>query len=154
MTVAPYFHVGVLVADLDKAIERFSSALGLTFSEPSRQATTVLDPEPHEESTAAVYSIDGPPYIELIEGHGDGVFSLERGEGVHHLGLWSPPFEDYPDSRTGRELPPSLRICLFPGAPTMWLTNPADLHGVRLELVDENLREGLEASLKSGRMSG
>jgi hypothetical protein len=34
----------------------------------------------------------------------------------------------------------------------MWLTNPADLHGVRVEMVHSVLQPGLEAALAAGRM--
>ncbi|ETB35576.1 hypothetical protein N602_26470 [Mycobacterium avium subsp. hominissuis 10-5606] len=36
----------------------------------------------------------------------------------------------------------------------MWLTNPSDLHGVRIEWVNSALRPGLEAGLTAGRMNG
>jgi catechol 2,3-dioxygenase-like lactoylglutathione lyase family enzyme len=154
VTLTPPFHVGILVADIAVAIERFSEALGMRFTEPTEQITTVHDPEPTECRVRAAYSINEPPYLELIEAQGDGVLSLRRGEGLHHIGFWAPDFDTYERSETGLTLPAGPRFCLAAGAPTMWLTDPGDLHGVRLEWVNSALRPGLEAGLATGRMNG
>ena len=92
----PYFHVGILVADLDAAIRRFSQVLGLRFGPVSDTQTPVDSGTITVEHIRPTYSVDGPPYTELIEGSGDGLFSLQNGEGLHHLGIWSPhEFDDY-----------------------------------------------------------
>jgi catechol 2,3-dioxygenase-like lactoylglutathione lyase family enzyme len=153
MSYTAHFHVGILVADIDRAIARFSDALGVSFTEPTEQITTLYDPEPAECRVRAAYSTNEPPYLELVEAVGDGVLSLRQGEGLHHLGFWAPDFDTYATSETGLSLPAGPRFCLAPGAPTMWLTDPADLHGVRLEMVSSALRPGLEAALAAGRMN-
>jgi catechol 2,3-dioxygenase-like lactoylglutathione lyase family enzyme len=153
MSYTAHFHVGILVADIDRAIARFSDALGVSFTEPAEQITTLYDPDPAECRVRAPYSTNEPPYLELVEAVGDGLLSLRHGEGLHHLGFWAPDFETYAASETGLKLPAGPRFCLAPGAPTMWLTNPADLHRVRLEMVASALRPGLEAALAAGRMN-
>ncbi|WP_165824853.1 VOC family protein [Mycolicibacter senuensis] len=154
MNYANHFHVGILVADITVAIDRFSDVLGVRFTEPAEQITTLHDPDPIECRVRASYSLGEPPYLELVEAQGDGVLSLRHGEGLHHLGYWAPDFETYRDSDAGVKLPAGPRFCLAAGAPTMWLTDPRNLHGVRLELVNSALRDGLEAGLAVGRMSG
>ncbi|MGB8386762.1 hypothetical protein [Mycobacterium sp.] len=118
------------------------------------QITTLYDPEPTECRVRAAYSISEPPYLELVEAQGDGVLSLRHGEGLHHLGYWAPEYDAYRTSDIGVKLPAGPRFCLAAGAPTMWLTDPRDLHGVRVELVNSALRPGLEAGLSVGRMNG
>lgn len=80
-----YFHAGLLVVDIDAAMEQLSDALGLTWNEP------------HESSYGAwrlraTYSREGPPYIELIEG--DGPWAASGGVAkIDHLGYWSEDLE-------------------------------------------------------------
>ena len=139
---APYFHVGVLVADLDAAIERFSALLGLRFGPVSDTQTPVQGATEVTEHVLATYSLDGPPYIELIQGGGDGLFSLRNGEGLHHLGVWWPgTFDDYNGRPVGHGLSSEHRICSASSEPNIWLTAPKLLHGVRLEFLDPTMRD-------------
>jgi catechol 2,3-dioxygenase-like lactoylglutathione lyase family enzyme len=145
MDNAPFFHVGILVADIDAAIDRFSKVFGLTFTDVGGMPVTLHGSEQSEVTMRAAYSREGPPHIELVEGQGDGIFSLRHGEGVHHIGVWSPEFSAYDP---GRCLPVSLRVNMMPGDPSMWLSDPTDLHGTRIEFVDERGRDQLEAWIK------
>jgi Glyoxalase/Bleomycin resistance protein/Dioxygenase superfamily len=147
MADAPYYHVGILVADLDEAMERFSQKLGLTFAPVNDMEIDAEDDNgSFKQKMKATYSVQGPPHIELLEATGDGIFSLKNGEGVHHLGLWCPVWNEYHEQGEHRCLPVAMKINLIPGAdPTMWLSNPADLHGTRLEFVSEPMKPGLEA---------
>lgn len=150
---APHFHVGILVADIQAAIKRFSDVFDIGFTEPVEQHVTLRDPEPVDCRIRAVYSLTESPYLELIEAHGDGALSLKNGEGLHHIGLWAPDFDTYQCSEIGAKLPAGPQFCLASESPTMWLTNPADLHGVRLEWLNEALRPGFEAGMAAGRMN-
>ncbi|WP_224112491.1 VOC family protein [Mycobacterium avium] len=152
--IGPHFHVGILVADIEAAIHRFSDAFGIRFTDPVEQHITLHDPDPAECRIRAVYSLTEAPYLELIEAQGNGALSLSQGEGLHHLGFWAPDFDTYQRSETGAKLPAGPRFCLASDSPTMWLTNPADLHGVRLEWLNAALRPGFEAGLAQGRMDG
>ena len=57
----PFFHVGILVRDIDRAAEDFSAILGLQF-EPVRTAPVVTG-----ETNRFCYSLQGPPYLGLVE---------------------------------------------------------------------------------------
>jgi catechol 2,3-dioxygenase-like lactoylglutathione lyase family enzyme len=142
---APFFHVGILVADLDAAVDRFSEALGLTFA-PVMDGPVELRGDGGELrlTMRATYSVEGPPHIELIQGQTDGIFSLAGGERLHHLGRWSPSRDELADAHVC--LPTLYSVHQVPGQPPgMWLTDPAELHGVIVEFVDENSRPILEA---------
>jgi hypothetical protein len=150
---APFFHVGILVADLETAMARFSDALGVTFAPVMDGPVELRGGDHHVHLTMrATYSVQGPPHVELVQGQGDGIFSLAGGERIHHLGRWSPN----PDDGDGAHLclPTIYSVHQVPGQPPgMWLTDPAELHGVLVELVDEGNRPTLEAWI-SGRPPG
>jgi hypothetical protein len=148
----PFFHIGILVADLDEAIADFGRIFKVRFNPPSVvhvgmvwKATTM------ELDVRVSYSVDGPPYLELIEGHETGYYSLERGEGIHHVGLWVPDLEK---TMSAAERFKMLHIdATLPNKASGCITSmsaPASLHGVRLELIDERRRPGIEAWINGG----
>ena len=143
MADAPFYHVGILVADFDAAVEKFSSIFGITFAPPMDAPVTMQGVDgPFDVHVKATYSLEGPPFIEIMEGTpGDGIFGLDQGEGVHHLGVWTPSWDEYGNREPHRCLPVCQRVHMIPGAdPTMWLTDPADLFGVRVEFVDQAMK--------------
>ena len=121
----PYFHIGVLVRDLDVATATFAARLGIAF-EPVRTGTLATG-----DTTRYCYSLQGPPYIELMEMTGEGTFRADR-EGVHHVGFHEKDLDGRCALFEGRT-EPILRA--GDGSPLVFYTDPADLHGVRLEFV-------------------
>ena len=67
-----YFHVGLVVADIEAAMAQLGPALGLTFNEPH---TSVYG----GETIHVAYARQGPPYYELVEGSPGGRWNTERG---------------------------------------------------------------------------
>jgi hypothetical protein len=126
-----YYHVAFLVADIDEAIANFSRVLQVEFNPPDTLSSPM---EWHgqriEQDMRVTYSTTAP-YIELIEAHPDGYFSIEQGEGFHHLGMWAPDR----DSPEWRERFQELILEAHMLGRGMDLTDPASCHGVRLELV-------------------
>jgi Glyoxalase/Bleomycin resistance protein/Dioxygenase superfamily len=147
VTISTFFHAGILVRDLDRAIPRFEKVLGITFLPPNPfQLSRFVDVEhfgdedPHEWSGRAAYSTEGPPFYELLEAKGHGAFSLDnRDEGLHHLGML---VEDA--HRLGVSMglqgvgagAVGLGSIDGPVHTRVVFTKPADLHGVCLELID------------------
>ncbi|MFT4029628.1 MAG: VOC family protein [Protaetiibacter sp.] len=138
-------HIGILVADLEEAIERWERITGYTFSPIARYRTPRYcdqsNPEPHPHDARISFSAEGPPYIELMEFHGEGTHSAAQGEGFHHLG-----FLDYPDTpgrlreltemgvrNDGQSLDEA-------GSPILWFTDRRDLNGIRLEYVSTDIQ--------------
>lgn len=87
---APFFHVGMVVADIEAAQQSFALALGVDWTGveeremPVRTAAGV--------STALLrfcYSVQGPPHLELVQSTGAEPW-VGMPPGVHHVGLWSP----------------------------------------------------------------
>ena len=132
-------HVGILVPNLEEAIERWSSATGYTFSPIARYRTDRYvdhtSPEPHPHDARISFSKEGPPRIELMEFTGVGTHSAAQA-GVHHFG-----FQGIDDvagriaelaalgiAHDGESLTEDGRMHLC-------FTDKKDLDGVRLELI-------------------
>lgn len=99
-------------------------------------------------------SVQGPPHIELIQGQGDGIFSLAGGERIHHLGTSAPGLDVASGAAPPLCLPILYSVHPVPGQPpSLLLSDPAALHGVCMELLDEGGRPMLDAWL-AGRPPG
>lgn len=133
-------HIGVLVENLEEAVAKWTATTGYTFGPIGRYRTELWrdhsNPEPHPHDARIAFSHNGPPYIELMEFHGEGTHGAAEGEGVHHLG-----FLEFPDvegkmaelaakgiGHDGESVDEAGRVIL-------WFTDPSDLNGVRLEFV-------------------
>ena len=147
MEIKRAYHVAFLVADIEAGIEHFGTALGLTFR-PVQSLTTVPDETGEgERAVRSSYSLEGPPYVQLIEGHERGIYGLENGEGFHHFGVWVD------DARECRQVlgAQGLRSQLHFGPDddiVAWYNEPADLHGIRVEYTGEAVRPGVESFLR------
>jgi catechol 2,3-dioxygenase-like lactoylglutathione lyase family enzyme len=154
VTVTSMYHFGVLVYDLEAAVERFTDLFGLTFNDPtvfhlSRAAE--LNGE-HPIDIRATYSRQGPPYMELVEAKGNGVWRAELGEGLHHVGMWDPSIEKNAIDYQEKGLLAEARILGPTGDAFTWYSNPDNAHGIRFEFVDEAQREDLEKWIQTGKM--
>lgn len=81
----PFHHVGILVEDLDEASEEFGRLLGITFGEPREVVLEASDG--NDYPVFFTYSVQGPPFIELIVAMEHGPWSRALGLGVHHIGF-------------------------------------------------------------------
>jgi hypothetical protein len=135
-----YFHVGLLVEDIEAAGEHFSAQLGLRF-EPPRLTHPVTG-----EDVRVAYSLTGPPYLELIEMTGDGLFSRDRGGGFHHLGALCV---DVPALVRSLDRVAGSYVCLvrLDGEPRVILELPPP-PGVPVEWVDRGLWERRERAMR------
>ena len=122
----PFFHVGVLVRDIDQAAMDFGRILGLRF-EPVRSAPLVSG-----ETMRFCYSLQGPPYLELVQMAATslGIWGPEQAEGLHHIAFADPDvpgtcaaFGGQADTVVGGE----------GGSPRVIFTRPEALHGIRVE---------------------
>jgi catechol 2,3-dioxygenase-like lactoylglutathione lyase family enzyme len=90
MTATNLYHVGILVTDIEAAKAHFAALLGLTFGET--RVVALKDVEDHGVVTdvdlPVAYSVEGPPFLELIEAREGGTWGIQHGEGLHHVGVW------------------------------------------------------------------
>jgi catechol 2,3-dioxygenase-like lactoylglutathione lyase family enzyme len=152
LTLAPFFHVGILVHDLGEAIDRYADVLGITFVDPAVARAELQEPWREETIDLRVaYSNQGPPYIELLEAQGDGLYSIHQGEGMHHLGVWESDCEGRLEELTTRK---GMRTEAVQFTPERTIIvayfYPGHLHGTRLEIVDEGRRPMMEDWITGG----
>jgi len=86
------FHVGHLVADIDRAMAEIGAATGLEWARVQHVASrTVWTPQRGTEEVALtfVYSRSGPQHVELLCGSPGSVWDSASATGVHHVGVWS-----------------------------------------------------------------
>ncbi|MFT4123135.1 MAG: VOC family protein [Microbacteriaceae bacterium] len=133
-------HIGIIVGDLENAIERWSAVTGYTFSEISRYRTDRYcdhsEPTPHHHDARIALSVEGEPHIELMEFTGEGTHSAKHGEGFHHFGFTGTvdlegrmaELRALGVRHDGRSFDPEGRLLL-------WFTDRDDLNGIRLEYV-------------------
>lgn len=128
----PFFHVGILVRDIDQAAQDFSALLGLRF-EPVRTAPVVTG-----EVNRFRYSLQGPPYLELVQMTGSGIWGPAVGEGLHHIAFAEPDVPgrcaafDGPDLTSGAD----TVVQGEGGALRVIFTRPETLHGIRAEYLE------------------
>ncbi|MGH3615954.1 MAG: VOC family protein [Pseudonocardia sp.] len=155
MTVEPYFHIGVVVPDLTKAMTEFSRVLGMTFAEPGRNTVPWLsDPDPHPQDVHVTYSMDGPPYYELIEANGDGIFSARAERSHLHLGFWEADMEGRMRTLAAQGIGLDAVARAQPGAVPDWIITRPDVLGIRLEYVSTLDRPGIERWVQTGIFGG
>lgn len=86
---SPY-HTGFVVADLDAAMAELHNAWSLTWREPVHVAFTAQSPNGELDMVwRSVYSIEGPPYIELGELDQKSHSHPSMQVGSAHVGFWS-----------------------------------------------------------------
>jgi catechol 2,3-dioxygenase-like lactoylglutathione lyase family enzyme len=136
----PFFHVGILVRDVEAARADFTAKLGVEFEPVHSQKIAT------GETTRFCYSLQGPPYLELVEMTGTGSWSPEQPEGFHHIGISDPSvparcsvFGDGVDLIAPGD----------DGSPRVVLTPAGALHGVRVEYFDEAIATQFLGYLRS-----
>jgi catechol 2,3-dioxygenase-like lactoylglutathione lyase family enzyme len=139
MTAPLIDHIGVLVDDLEQAIEQWSAVTGYTFSPIRRYRTEryvdASDPSQHHHDARIAFSLEGLPKIELMEVTGTGTHGPDE-RGVHHLafrGVDDP--EGELDRLAALGVGDDGRSIAEDGGLLLCFTRKQDLHGVRLELI-------------------
>jgi catechol 2,3-dioxygenase-like lactoylglutathione lyase family enzyme len=143
---SPYVHIGVLVDDIDAAIERFS-LLGLTFMKPRtvRVERLVEDGVEKQLDLRIAFSHQGPPHWELLEAVGDGVYGAHHGEGLHHVAVLARDPIARRDElvRAGfHEVGAQYRQ---DGTIIVSYLDPSDLYGIQIELLDAAVQDAILA---------
>jgi hypothetical protein len=152
------YHTGVIVDDLDLAMNLWGAALGVHWAPPLTSTTPLLAPTGVEEREIRfTYSIEGPHHIELLEQLDPAPYlNLTGGRHIHHLGYYTP---DLAGEAARLE---SLGLhCELSGVPVDGHVTRATFHinpvspGMWIELVDESVKEFsypwlAEAAAKAG----
>jgi hypothetical protein len=153
MTGIPASHIGFIVEDIEVAMKRFSEVLGVTFNPPKTvQLDHLLNPEERTGTITVTYSVEGPPHYELIQGEDHGVYSMHGGgEGMHHVGVWETDLRARMAELAKQGLSLEAQVLLEDGSLLTAFNNPEDLHGVRIEFIDDADRPIMEHFMKTGK---
>jgi hypothetical protein len=93
MPLHDLYHTGIVVRNLDGAMQEFTEAVGVRWlpTPPEPMLIPVWTPDGMQEVPfRAAYSVDGPVHLELVEVTIDGTLWSTSTDGrVHHLGYWS-----------------------------------------------------------------
>ena len=90
------FHVGLVVENVETSMDELTRALGVSWGRIQRKTLTMESTRGTAPvSVCYAYSVDGPPYLELIERRDGSVFDTV---GLHHIGVWT----DDPASESAR----------------------------------------------------
>ena len=85
--MTPAYHIALVVEDLERATEELSAALGLTWARfQSREVVRDTPDGLTPVEFSFVYSLEGPPHLELIEQRP--ADPLLATTGLHHIGVW------------------------------------------------------------------
>ena len=152
MNGLPHSHVGIIVEDLEAAIARFSDVLQIPFNDPINVHVEHLrDPDDRPVDFRVSYSKVGPPFYELVEGDGRGLYAMPPGgEGFHHIGVWQPDIQARMDELAGKDVTLEAKVMLEDGSLFACFNHGVTMHGIRFEFVDDADRETKEAYMRNG----
>ncbi len=140
------YHVGIVVPDLHQAMNDLAVELGVSWPEPQsrlgkrfRTQNGTLETEMH-----FVYSIEGPPHLELIEAQPGTPWEVEGPGIIHHVGVWVDDLA----SASAELVTAGAGIEITYDTPELQsFTYHVTSAGLRVELVDVARRPGVEAWL-------
>ena len=146
-------HIAVVVKNIEKAVDFYSKSLGLTFEEIAEHA---LPPDVITRGKSTPYTMKvtfahmGPIRLEIVQVvEGECLYTeflKEHGEGIHHLGFEVADLEKEVANAEEQGLE---NICYLKMVGIMAFAHfdPGKTNGVRIELVQENVRDRIMAKL-------
>jgi len=137
----PIFQVGVIVEDIDAAMKELSAAQGVRWGK-------VADRQYKQWKFKRVFSTEGPPYIELIQGPPGSPWDSSKGSRIDHLQWWTRDMQGDSKRMLAAGLPidtdgvTESPLTALDGAklPGIFRYFNAPASGMRLELIDESVR--------------
>ena len=150
-----FFHVGIVVPDLDKAVAQYTDVLGIEFTEPAVFSVPRLeDPEPHPFELTAVFSRTEPPYYELIQAAGDGIVSAEQAGKILYYGVWETDMAARLEQLRAQDVGIDALFRLDADSTPFAIITAPDLAGARLEYVGIDDVGPIEEWVRTGRYPG
>ena len=150
-----YFHIGVVVPDLEKAIARYSDVLGIKFAEPATfNIPRLEDPDPHPGTLVAAFSMTQPPYYELIQAAGNGIISASNSGRILYFACWESNMADRLAQLKKQKVGVDALFRMDATSPPFAMITAPDLLGARIEYVDESDRAPIEEWVRTGKYPG
>lgn len=148
---ARLYHIGVVVQDLDRAMDELATAMGYTWTTVRTMDTSVLlaSGGPKPINLRLAFTRQGPPWMEFIEGPSDSVWSSAGGNALHHVAFYVDDLEA--EKQRMESLGMTFEVGgMGPDGRLSGFAYHLNPHGGRVELVDERLRDGMERWLSTG----
>jgi len=143
-----YYHTGIVVPDLDAAMDRLSALAGYRWITPLTYTLPFRTVNGSRELTSTfVYSLQGP-HVELIQQVPDSPWTAAPRNSVHHLGYFVDDLAEtarmleangFAFEATADTSPPELALFAY----------YIDAFGTRIEIVDRALFPDFPAFLQS-----
>ena len=151
-----FFHTGIVVPDLEKAVARYSDVFGIEFTEPAVfKIPRLEDPDPHPAELVAAFSRTEPPYYELIQAAGSGITSAEHAGRILYYGVWEPDMRGRVERLAEQGIGIDAAFRPGPGAVPFALITAVDpVLGTRIEYVDTAERGPIDEWVRTGRYPG
>jgi hypothetical protein len=143
-----YYHVGIVVPELEPAREHLTELLGIRWGPIMERGSVETFYGKNGEKLNPLrlsYSID-EPYIELIQHTPDSIWELNEHSNLHHIGFWSDAIPD--DSRSMAATGCPLDICFRDehDQPAFFAHHRSKL-GFWVEMVDAALEPTVRATM-------
>ena len=131
------FHFAMAVPALPGPMDLLRPALNVNWTSVWSMTREMDTPEGRtRDEMQAVYSRQGPPYVELVNGHGSGFFAADQGPRLHHVGYIVE------DVRAEAERLQALGMTIWDLGPnSAFVTNEV---GMTFEIMGEGIRETLD----------
>lgn len=125
-----FYHLCFVVQDIERAASDLTRALGVTWS-------PVRDGRLGDWDYRIVFSTEGPPFFEVIQGPPGSPWDATAGSRFDHLGYWSDDVNADRHRLAGRGAPVEFDACPYGRSFTY---HRLDSVGLRVELVDVSVQ--------------
>lgn len=146
-------HIAVVVKDVEKAVAFYSKAFGLEFEEIAQHELppdVITRGQPTPYTMKVSFAQMGPVRLELVQVvEGECIYTeflREHGEGVHHLGYEVADIEEEIANAEAQGLEMICHLKIV-GIMAFAHFDPGKTNGMRIELVQENVRDRIMAKL-------
>ncbi|MFJ9038837.1 VOC family protein [Streptomyces sp. NPDC102406] len=152
---ASYYHVGMVVPDIDAAIQRCATVFGVPFTDAAWTES------PHQEEGDVVHapfrqrqaiSRTREPYIELIEATGDGVFGPSRAGALMYYACWETDMTSRLARLGSQGFGMDAVMRMGAGADPIAAITSYDDKGIRIELADAAAKPVMEHWARTGKL--
>jgi catechol 2,3-dioxygenase-like lactoylglutathione lyase family enzyme len=150
-----FFHFGIVVPDIERAVAHYSDTFGIQFTEPSvGRSHFVEDPDRHQIELVTAFSRTQPPYLELIQATGEGFFSSKNSGKILYCAVWETDMKGRLERLRTQKVGIDALMCYaeLDRAPYGIITAP-DAHGLRIEYADVSTRAMIEERIRTGRVA-
>ena len=135
-----FYHLCFVVQDIEQATTDLTRTLGVTWS-PVRAGTL------GDWNYSIVFSVEGPPFFEVIQGDAGSPWDATGGSRFDHIGFWSADVAKDKRELATRGAPVEFDSCPYGRSFTY---HRLDSIGARVELVDVSAQPGFLATWAPG----